>query len=285
VTAPQLRRFLLDAALGYTEQSPQFRLIPVNPTTKLPLIKTGKDHAEGASTDPATIERWILHRFPDCGIAVVTGAASGVIVIDCDRKHDGEALLRALEAPNVLGPLPRERVARTRSGGVHLYLAYPYDGIRVPNGNGAPSGLGRLLCKRPGVDVRADGGIAVLPPSLGYRWIVDDDGPFPPIPPLWLAALRGEGKPAPRPRRPPAPRDGVDMVGGIVDDIIAKHGAITDGARNGALYKIGVRLRHADASDERILDELARINSALVTPPLPDREVQKIARSAARGTR
>jgi len=53
---PANRRALLNAALGYTEQSPQFRIIPVDPTRKLPLIKTGTDHAEGASTDPATIE-------------------------------------------------------------------------------------------------------------------------------------------------------------------------------------------------------------------------------------
>jgi hypothetical protein len=135
------------------------------------------------------------------------------------------------------------------------------------------------------VDVRADGGIAALPPSLGHSRIADDDGPFPPIPPMWLAAIQGEGKPPPpRPRRPPAPRDGVDAIGAIVDDIIARHGAIVDGARNDTLYKLGVRLRHADASDSRILDEVERIYGALVMPPLSEREVQAIARSAARGT-
>lgn len=280
---PADRRALLDAALGYTEQSPQFKIIPVDPVTKRPLIKTGTDHVEGASTDPAMIRRW-FQRWPDCGIAVVTGEASGVIVIDCDKKHDGEALLRLLESERVLGPLPRLRAVRTRSGGLHLYLAHP-GGIRVLSGAGPRSPLGRLLGRRAGVDVRADGGIAVLPPSLGYSWIADDDGPFPPIPPMWLAAIQGEGKPPPRPRRPPIPHDGVDAVGAIVDDIIARHGAIVDGARNDTLYKLGVRLRHADASDGRILDELERINGALVMPPLSEREVQTIARSAARGNR
>jgi len=63
----------------------------------------------------------------------------------------------------------------------------------VRTGAGANSPLGRLLGKRAGVDVRADGGIVVLPPSLGYRWIADDDGPLPPLPPLWLAAIQGAG--------------------------------------------------------------------------------------------
>ena len=41
-----MRRALLDAALGYTEQSPQFKIFPAHPKTKRPLIKTGIDHAE-----------------------------------------------------------------------------------------------------------------------------------------------------------------------------------------------------------------------------------------------
>ena len=114
---------LLDAALGYTEQSPQFQIIPVDPVRKR--------HIEGASTDPATIRRW-FQRWSDCGIAVVTGAASGVIVIDADAKHDGEASLAELEG--ALCPLPRERVARTRGGGLHIYLSYLFDGRRAPNG-------------------------------------------------------------------------------------------------------------------------------------------------------
>jgi Bifunctional DNA primase/polymerase, N-terminal len=106
------RRVLLDAAYSYIESSPQFPMFPVDPATKHPLIKLGRDFAEGASTDPAQIEHWILHRFPECGIATPTGAASGAVVIDVDRKHDGEELLAALE--HALGPLPRVRVNRCR---------------------------------------------------------------------------------------------------------------------------------------------------------------------------
>lgn len=272
------RRVLLDAAYSYIESSPQFPLFPVDPATKHPLIKLGKDFAEGASTDPAQIEHWILHRFPECGIATPTGAASGVVVIDVDRKHDGEELLAALE--RALGSLPRIRVVRTQNGGLHIYLAHPGSGIRVRTGAGANSPLGRLLGKRAGVDVRADGGIVVLPPTLGYRWIADGDAPLPAIPPLWLAAIQGAGDPPPRPRRPPTRTDD-DVVG----DMLARMSPIVDGTRNGTLFRIGVRLRHHGRTESEILDALDRINAVLAAPPLSVSEVQKIARSAAREAR
>jgi Bifunctional DNA primase/polymerase, N-terminal len=191
---------MLDMAFSYIESSPQWPLFPVGPH-KRPLIKTGRDHAEHASTDPATIERWLTRDYPGCGIGMPTGAPSGTVVIDIDAKHDGDALLAELEHPDVLGPLPRERVVRTRSGGLHIYAAHP--GVRVSSVAGPGSQLGRLLSGRPGIDVRGDGGIVVLPPSAGYRWIADDDGPLPSLPALWLAAIQGAGDPPPPPR--PAP--------------------------------------------------------------------------------
>jgi hypothetical protein len=144
---------------------------------------------------------------------------------------------------------------------------------------GARGPLGRLLGRRDGLDVRGDGGIVILPPSLGYRWIADDDEPLPPLPPLWLAAIQGAGDPPPRPR-PTTTRTDDDIVG----DMLGKMAPITEGARNGTLYRIGVRLRHDGRTEAEILDGLERINAALVSPSLSDREVQKIARSAARGT-
>ena len=268
---------LLGAARSYTEQSPQWPIFPVDSRKKTPIIKTGKDHAANASTDPVTIERWILVDHPGCGIAMPTGAASGTIVIDADRKHDGEALLAALE--RALGPLSRDRTVRTQSGGLHVYLAHPGSGVRVLTGAGAPSNLGKLLCGRPGIDVRADGGIVVLPPSCGYSWISDDDEPLPPIPPLWLAAIQGAGEPPRQPR--------VDRRRTAADDdvaaIVSRIPPICDGERNVTLFRIGVRLRHDGHSESEILDTLERINDVRVSPSLPDREIQKIARSAARG--
>lgn len=274
-----MRRALLDAALGYTEQSPQFKIFPAHPKTKRPLIKTGIDHAEFASTDPETIERWIMHDFPCCAIAASTGAASQIVVVDADRKHDGEASLAELEAD--LAPLPRERVVQTQSGGLHVYLAHPGNGIRVKSGQEAESALGRLLGGRAGVDVRADGGIVVVPPSPGYRWIADDDGPFPSIPPLWLAAIQGAGDPPPPPPRRPARCRARSARRWSEPE---RGERILEGDRSGALYRRGAMLHLTGATDSEIHDDLLRANASRCRPPLPEREIARIANSAGRAT-
>ncbi len=262
---------LVDAALGYIESSPQWAIFPVHPTTKRPLIKTGRDHAEHASTDPETIARWLTKEFPGCSIGMPTGAASGTVVIDADAKHDGEALLAELEA--AIGALSRARAVRTQSGGVHLYFAHPRGGIRVKSGAGVASPLGALLGGRAGVDVRADGGIVVLPPSAGYRWLSDEDD-LPALPRLWLAAIQGAGEPPP----PPKPSRSSPSKTGTA----RATGAIGEGARNAELFRVGVALHHEGASEAEVLLELERANAARCSPPLPAREVQRIATSAAR---
>lgn len=188
---------ILDAAYGYTDRCGAWPIIPIVPGNKRPAIKTGVDHAEGATVDIATIAEWDRRGMLEA-IGTPTGAVSGTVVIDVDKKHDGESLLAELEHPDVLGPLPKNKVVRTRSGGLHIYCAHPGNGIRVRSA-GPRGELAKLLCNRPGIDVRGDGGLVVLPPSLGYKWISDDDEPLEPLPSLWLLAVNGAGK-------PPAPK-------------------------------------------------------------------------------
>ena len=268
-----LAAHILDAAFGYVDRSAPWPLFPADAKTKRPLIATGRDHAEHASIDLETIRAWFGSEFTAFGMP--TGAASGTVVIDADAKHDGEQLLAVLEAE--LGALPRTHVVRTQSGGLHLYFAHP-GGVRVRTGAGPKSPLGRLLGELTGVDVRADGGIVILPPSCGYRWIADEDGPLPALPALWLAAIQGAGEPPapPRPTLPPRPgeRRWCDP------DKVA---VPPEGGRNDALYDRGVALRIAGATDSEIVDDLERLNARCSTP-LSAREVAKIAASAARAT-
>ena len=183
---------LLDAVYGYIDRCGAWPIIPLIPGNKRPAIKTGIDHREGASTDLDVIRDWHRRGLLEA-IGTPTGSTSAV-VIDVDKKHDGEALLAELEHDQVLGPLPRTKVVRTPGGGLHIYCAPPGGGIRVRSA-GPRGQLAKLLGNRPGIDVRGDGGLVVLPPSLGYAWIADDDEPLPPLPPLWLAAINGAGDP------------------------------------------------------------------------------------------
>lgn len=173
-----------DAAITYATEL-GFAMFPANPKSKRPLIKTGRDHAEYASRDPDVIRAWFTVDYPFAAIACATGAASGIVVIDCDKKHDGERVLAEVLEPKH-GALDRRFVVRTQSGGIHIYFAHPGAGRRIKSCVGGDS----TPWKDKGVDVRADGGIVLLPPSLNYAWEAFVDGdPFPPLPAAWLEAL------------------------------------------------------------------------------------------------
>ncbi len=104
--------------------------------------------------------RW-FDEWPDAGVALVTGAVSGLVVLDIDPAHGGAETLAAIEQRH--GEMPRTVEAATGGGGRHLYFAHP--GSEVCNRTGLA----------PGLDLRGDGGIIIAPPSIHpsgkpYRW-------------------------------------------------------------------------------------------------------------------
>lgn len=188
---------MLRAALAYASRgwavipahgvSPRGRCTCGSPScaspAKHPLTRHG---LQDATTDPSMIRRW-WGQWPRANVAVRTGVESGLVVLDIDLP-DGFASLRRLEGRHA--PLGRSLVARTGSGGVHLFLAHPGDNVAISNR--ASSVLG------PGLDVRGDGGYVIAPPSrhvLGgtYRWRMD--GP-PQAMPDWLVETLAPRRPA-----------------------------------------------------------------------------------------
>src|SRR4051794_28008702 len=99
---------MLDAAYGYVDRCGAWPIIPLIPGNKRPAIKTGTDHADGATIDLATIAGWHREGLLEA-IGTATGAVSGTVVIDVDAKHDGESLLAELEGEDALGQLPRTK--------------------------------------------------------------------------------------------------------------------------------------------------------------------------------
>lgn len=85
------------------------------------------------------------------GLAIVTGELSDTFVLD----FDGEAGQRLLES---LGLRPH---VRTGSGGHHVYFRHPGRPVRTLNGKKDSE----LRAAWPGLDIRGDGGYAILPPS------------------------------------------------------------------------------------------------------------------------
>ena len=155
---PEPSPLLLAAALSYAARGwPVFVL----GRTKRPLANcpacrttTGHDPARcghptchgfyAATTNPDRI-RAILNTHPRGLLAIRTGAASGLLVVDIDPHHGGTLLP---------GLMPPTLAVRTGSDGWHLYYTHP--GIHVPS---------KPLPGYDGIDIKADGGYVVAPPS------------------------------------------------------------------------------------------------------------------------
>lgn len=111
--------------------------------SKVPL--KGSRGFYDATTEPEELQR-MSERAPYANIALRTGQASRIMVVDEDREGAFAELERDI------GSQPETWTVETPSGGRHLYYLLP-DGEAV---RGSASG---------GLDVRADDGYVVLPPS------------------------------------------------------------------------------------------------------------------------
>lgn len=103
-----------------------------------------------ASIDPDRIRGWFTNTVTNVGLA--TGATSGVYVVDLDGP-EGLASWKHLASTHGLDR--PATVAKTGSGGWHLYYGIPLD-------DELPNTAGRLGIK---IDTRGRGGYVVAPPS------------------------------------------------------------------------------------------------------------------------
>lgn len=134
--------------------------MPGSDRHKAPLTLSG---FHSATTDEAIIMGW-ARKYPEALIGVPTGTASGLAVLDLDKKNgkDGYAAVPDWET---LSPA----IVRTGSGGAHLYFQ--------------AEGQVRCSTGKDGVDVRGEGGYVIVPPSEGYTWHREADlSRLPPFP-------------------------------------------------------------------------------------------------------
>ena len=102
-----------EAALSYAGRG--WSAIPIEHRAKRPLVAWNEFESRCASA--GEIEAWFA-RWPDANVGIVTGRVSGLVVIDIDARHGGEASLRRIELER--GPLPTTIEAMTGGGGRHL---------------------------------------------------------------------------------------------------------------------------------------------------------------------
>ena len=250
---------LLYAGLGW-------RVVPIH-TTRRQSCSCGRqvcpgpgkhprvrDWSRAATTNADEIRTW-WRRWPEANVGVVTGRESGLFALDVDVDRGGEDLLAALE--NAHGQLPQTVDSLTGGGGRHLLFAYPEKG-NVPSKSDA---LG------PGIDVRGEGGLIIVPPSLHasgrrYEW-EDSSRPFEvelAEPPLWVLELVQ--------RRATPSRTLPNEIG--------------EGRRNATLARIAGAQRRVGLEAPEMNACLIAVNRHRCRPPLDPSEVERIAESIAR---
>jgi len=210
-----------------------------------------------ATPEPAAIARlWRDHPGPLIGVR--TGAASGISVLDIDRKHsEADAWWRA--SHKLLLPT---RVFRTRSGGLHLWMQH-----RV----GVTNTQGKVV---RGVDTRGEGGYIIAWWCAGLDCL--DHSPPAPWPDWLLAAI---ATPVPPPPRRGYQPDGASEGGLRLDAIMRRLGNTREGERNGVLFWAACRCAEMQLPQEHI--------DALLTPialgiGLREFEIRRTVASAIR---
>lgn len=134
-------------------------VIPIRPGEKTPLIKWEQYQKEKATEDQ--VKKW-WSKYPNANVGIVTGIISGIIVIDIDStKGEEEYIAKFGELHNTISQKTGKPDATQK------IFKHP--------GNHTYHNMARLL---PDVDVRADGGYIIVPPSIHpngtqYKWIID----------------------------------------------------------------------------------------------------------------
>jgi len=175
---------MFDQALEYREKG----------LSVLPLIHQGKLPPRGVTwveqQDALPTIELVESRFkghPGCNIGCITGRGSRVVVIDADSKD-------AIEWVESVFPPTPITVGTGSTEKRHYYYKYPAikDNSRIVSNSG-------VIHKD--VDVRGDGGLVVLPPSVHksgrcYQWVISDgfDFDFNCLPelPVELVIIEGE---------------------------------------------------------------------------------------------
>ena len=221
------------------------------------------DHGlKDATIDEAQIREWWA-KWPEANIGVPTGAVSGMVVIDIDPRHGGDVSLEVLEDEH--GKLPHTVEQLTGGGGRHLCFAHP--GGTIKNRVGV----------RPGIDIRADGGYIVVEASLhetGCRYAFELSSLPGEVPlaamPDWLEAIVIPA--TPDATAPPSGRCADPPPGA----------PILEGKRDSMLTSFAGSMRRRGMTQPSIIAALHAENRGRCQPPLPDSQVEKIARSITR---
>jgi hypothetical protein len=238
-----------------------WRLVLLFRQSKQPV---GDDWPHRASSDPATVQEW-LRRRPAYNLGVKLGPDSGVIDVEVDTPQAETEVVHLL-GEGLAGSVPQYRGRR----GLHRLFRWsdelPYQdkatfhwrGVEFRTGNGEKAAQ------------------SVLPPSvhpddkpddrLVYTWVVPPDGkPLVPLPAEAVAKIAAGEPSAARDEAPPPDGDGGEDI--------------PQGRRHTTLLSLAGKLRTWGLAPEEIRAALAEVNARRCKPPLPERDLDTLAKS------
>lgn len=244
----------LDNALMYAKLG--LPVFPIKPKGKNPLTQHGfKD----ASTDPDQIRAW-WKQWPGANIGISTEHIA-VLDIDVDPSKgiDGNRTLAGIR--DAFGTIPVDTwTAVTGRGGSHLFYK-PIAGQDLRSGANV---FGR------GLDLRAQGGYVVVPPSIHpngnrYEWITPPASmEMASFPTQLILAMRKKHE-----HERKTSKSGSNA-----------NAPFRSGERNDRMFKLAVNAHKNGATGEAIRDLLVSQNKIACDPPLPDKELEAILKSA-----
>ena len=237
-----------------------WRLLPVHPKEKRPLIKKW---TENASCDLTLVEQWANHVFKWANWGVLCGQSSGLIVIDLDKAKteneiDGDIGLPQLEAE--LGTLPKTITQTTPSGGRHYFFKAPTDRvIKVEKGIRFFEGMA--------IDVLSEGRQVLISPSRrddgDYEWIHSPwDTPLAELPQAWIERLSRKRHTS------STKKDTVISLSTVSQDPFTLPDEIGNGERNDTLFKYACSLLAKGESSDRVRELVLKADLERGNPPM-----------------
>ena len=244
--------------VGLTYLRRGWSVIPVRPRSKIPLLRWEAFQSRLATE--AELAAW-FQAWPQANLGIVTGGVSGLAVLDVDPRHGGTTSLEQWEQGH--GALPPTVEAVTGGGGRHLYFGMPP--VALPNRVGLAAGI----------DLRAEGGMVLAPPSIhpsgaAYRWRPDCDPDTLAVAPLpdWLLHLALDR----RPGRGHPSRYWRELL----------RAGVEEGARNNTIAALAGHLLWHGVDPGVATELLLCWNRVRCRPPLDDAEVARVLASIAR---
>lgn len=226
---------MLSEALRYYDLG--FSVIPIVYKDKKSLVPWQEYQTKRATREQ--VEIWFKNPELEINIGIVTGAISGIVVVDIDTTE------------SIGKPLPPTATSRTGRGGSHHLYKHPGALVKTVAG---------IL---PGVDIRGDGGIIVLPPSIHpngnkYEWVIPPEDGFEDMPD-WVFGTENR-----------------QTVQGSILDVVP------EGTRNSTATKVAGQLLGGHLSPELSIlawEALKKWNQETCKPPLIEKELRTIFES------